>query len=251
MRIFFRKLHRWLGLLMAIQIIAWMASGLYFSLVPIAEIRGEHLTRPMPGPDKGQLAELVNPGQLPDLLDQHFAGDWTLHSLELVNLNGQARWRIEAESGGQMHSRLVSSTAAGIEPSLTAEQASIRARDWLREASRPVSIEWIENLSQSPEIRGRDLPVWKVAFEQPVAVNLYIHPWTGELLARRTQQWRIFDFLWMLHIMDFDTRENFNHPLLQISAALGLVIALSGVFFWALTTRLFRRRSRRVDPVAG
>ena len=40
-----RKLHRWLGLLMALQIIAWMASGLYFSLFPIAEIRGEHLTR--------------------------------------------------------------------------------------------------------------------------------------------------------------------------------------------------------------
>jgi hypothetical protein len=50
----------------------------------------------------------------------------------------------------------------------------------------------------------------------------------------------------MLHIMDFDTRDDFNHRLLQIAAALGLIIALSGLVFWAMTTRLFRRR--RVVP---
>jgi len=236
---------------MAIQIIAWMASGLYFSLIPITEIRGEHLTRPLPGPDKGQLAELVHPGQVQGLLDQHFADDWTLLSLELVNLNGSARWRIEAESGGRRHTRLISGSGAGIEPRLSGEQAETRAREWLRDPFEPASVEWIEDLSQSPEIRGRDLPVWKVAFNQPTPVNLYIDPWTGDLLARRTRQWRIFDFLWMLHIMDFDTRDDFNHPLLQIAAALGLVIALSGVIFWMMTTRLFRRRNRRPGPVAG
>ena len=71
----------------------------------------------------------------------------------------------------------------------------------------------------------------------------------GELLARRTDRWRIFDFLWMLHIMDFDTRDDFNHPLLQLAAVLGLIIALSGVVFWAMTTRLFRRASS--SPVQG
>ena len=43
MKLFFRKVHRWLGLLMAVQIIAWMASGLYFAVFPIETIRGEHL----------------------------------------------------------------------------------------------------------------------------------------------------------------------------------------------------------------
>jgi hypothetical protein len=55
----------------------------------------------------------------------------------------------------------------------------------------------------------------------------------------------------MLHIMDFDTRDNFNHPLLQIASALGLVIALSGVVFWAMTTKLFRRRVKRLKPAAS
>ena len=43
MKKWFRKIHRWLGVLMALQILAWMASGLYFALFPIETIRGEHL----------------------------------------------------------------------------------------------------------------------------------------------------------------------------------------------------------------
>jgi hypothetical protein len=42
--------------------------------------------------------------------------------------------------------------------------------------------------------------------------------------------------------MDFDTRDDFNHPLLQVAAFLGLLVALGGFVLWALTTRLFRRR---------
>jgi len=134
---------------------------------------------------------------------------------------------------------------------LSAEQARAIAEGWLKTPSSAQSVEWIEELAQSPEIRGRDLPVWKVAFEQPGAINLYLHPWTGELLARRTQQWRIFDFLWMLHIMDFDTRDNFNHPLLQVAAALGLLVALGGVVLWAVSSRLFRRSRKRPGPAMG
>jgi hypothetical protein len=236
---------------MAVQIIAWMASGLYFSLIPISEIRGEHLTRQMPGPDRSQMAELVHPGQVQHLLDLHFSEGWALHKLDLINQDGKPLWRVEVESGGQSHTRLVAAAGERIEPRLSGEQAKTRAQQWLNQHSDPDSVEWIEDLAQSPEIRGRDLPVWKVSFSQSEPVNLYIHPWTGELLARRTQQWRIFDFLWMLHIMDFDTRDNFNHPLLQVSAALGLVIGLSGVIFWAMTTRLFRRRKGRPGPAAG
>lgn len=251
MRSFFRKLHRWLGLLMAVQIIAWMGSGLYFSLIPIAEIRGEHLTQPGPVPGRQQLGELAHPGGLEDTLSRHFGGDWELNSLEFVNRDGAALWRAEIESGGVVHARLVSADSKVLLPQLTGEQAKNTAQKWLNTPSRAVSVEWIENLDQSPEIRGRDLPLWKVQFEEPDPVNLYIHPWTGELLARRTPQWRIFDFLWMLHIMDFDTRDDFNHPLLQVAAALGLVVALGGIVLWAMTTRLLRRCRRRPGLTSG
>jgi len=244
MKRFFRKLHRWLGLLMALQIIAWMVSGLYFSLVPIEEIRGEHLTRPPQEPGSGPLLSLPGPGNIERLLDQEFQQGWSLSALELVRLDGAAYWRVEGEGNGVAMTRLVAPDGSRFMPMLTAEEAATRAVNWLTQPGEPLAAEWVERVEAGSEIRGRSLPVWKVAFSNPESVNLYLNPWTGELLARRTDRWRIFDFLWMLHIMDFDERDDFNHPLLQVAAALGLIIALSGVIFWILTTRLFRRRKR-------
>jgi uncharacterized iron-regulated membrane protein len=102
---------------------------------------------------------------------------------------------------------------------------------------------WVEEAAPDAEIRGRDLPLWKVGFSVPESLNLYIEPWTGELVARRTARWRVFDFLWMLHIMDFEERDDFNTLLLHLAAALGLVLGITGLIYWLMTTRLFRKRA--------
>jgi uncharacterized iron-regulated membrane protein len=247
MKIFIRKLHRWLGLLMALQIIAWMASGLYFSLIPIAEIRGEHLTREAEAPGVEQLGRLADTHTIRPILNEHLSADWSLDQLSVVSISGQALWKAEGEADGQPFARLIAADGE-IVPRLTASAAESRAREWLLEPAGDALVEWVEATEPGSEIRGRPLPVWKIGFTLPEAVTLYLHPWTGELLARRTDYWRFFDFMWMLHIMDFDTRDDFNHPLLQLSAFFGLVIALSGVIFWTMTTRLFRRRRSVADP---
>ena len=130
-------------------------------------------------------------------------------------------------------------------PALSAEQAAQAARVWLVLPAEPAAVEWVESTGPGAEYRGRYFPVWKVSFDEPESLSLYLEPWTGEFLARRTSRWRVFDFLWMLHIMDFDTRDDFNHPLLQAASLLGLIIALSGVIFWAMTTSLFRKKRLR------
>jgi hypothetical protein len=47
----------------------------------------------------------------------------------------------------------------------------------------------------------------------------------------------MFDFFWRLHVMDYDDGADFNHPLLIISAGLGLIVSVSG-----LTILVFRMR---------
>jgi len=248
MRIFFRKLHRWLGLLMALQIIAWMASGLYFSIFPIAEIRGVHLTKISPAPALGLLPQMGSPAAVKQALDEHFGQHWELEALSVVSGNGQLKWRVEGRVGGgqgeQNFKRLVNAAGTEVLPAMSAEQATQAARNWLLGEAEPGAVEWVESSQPGAEYRGRNYPVWRVNFDEPESLSLYLEPWTGEILARRTSRWRVFDFFWMLHIMDFDTRDDFNHPLLQAAALLGLIIALSGVIFWAMTTKLFRRKQR-------
>ena len=37
---------------------------------------------------------------------------------------------------------------------------------------------------------------------------------SGEVTAVRHDRWRLFDWFWMLHIMDYDERSDFSTPLL-------------------------------------
>lgn len=244
MRILFRKVHRWLGLLMALQIIAWMASGLFFTLFPIEEIRGEHLTVAPEALASSRgargLAGLPRASLLEQALDAHFERSWTLHSAALIQRDAQFLWRVSGEHDGRSFTRLIG--AAGVLPPLTKDAAARQAQEWLLEPGELRGVQWLEDAAPDSEVRGLPLPLWKVSFQKPESLNLYLDPWTGEILARRTGRWRVFDFLWMLHIMDFETRDDFNQPLLQVAALLGLVVALGGVLLWAATTPLFRRR---------
>lgn len=242
MRVFFRKLHRWLGLLLVVQIAAWMLSGLYFSLFPISEIRGEHLTRPAETPAKALVVSAPAPSGALAAIDDHLGPDWALDTLSVYPLGGELFWRIDGVVDETPFARLVDFDSGSVREPLSAEQAEARARNLLLSPGLDPTVEWVTEAPTNQELRGRALPVWRVAFSEPENVHLYLDPWTGELLARRTDRWRIFDFLWMLHIMDFESRDDFNHPLLQIAAFLGLMVTLGGLMLWILTTRLFRRR---------
>ena len=90
-----------------------------------------------------------------------------------------------------------------------------------------------------PEYRG-PRPVWRADFDDRLRTRLYISPDTGAVTARRNDVWRVYDFFWMLHIMDYGARENFNNPLLRAASAAGFVFALSGLLM------LFLRTSREV-----
>ncbi len=75
----------------------------------------------------------------------------------------------------------------------------------------------------------RPNPAWRVSFEDGEGTRLYVNARTGEIDARRNAMWRVFDFFWMLHVMDYRERENFNHPLIISMAVLALLTVLAGL----------------------
>ena len=241
----FRKIHRWLGLLMALQIMAWMSSGLYFAIFPIETIRGEHLTVQAGTLEAAALDEIIP-----------VAGAWATaavqlgehNALQAVSLHttmGETWYRFSGSNESGSFSRLVNAHNGDLLPFLDADQIALLAASSLTVEGHIESIELVEQSTRGGEYRGRQLPLWRVVYSEPESLHLYIDGWTGEVVTRRTTRWRIFDFLWMLHIMDFDERDDFNTPLLQVAAALGLLVALSGLVFWTMTTQVFRGRKTR------
>jgi hypothetical protein len=118
---------------------------------------------------------------------------------------------------------------------MTEAEAIQAARLALREPADPITAEFIHDAPN--EYRGGSLPAWKIDFAD--ATTLYLDPVTAKVHAVRSTKWRIFDFFWMLHIMDYDERDDFNSPLLIIAAAFGVLTSASGL---ALAVVLYRSR---------
>jgi len=115
-----------------------------------------------------------------------------------------------------------------------------RAKEIYQGEANVREITWITQAPQEVASRAMFAPMWAVRFDDRANSALYFSPHSGELLARRHDLWRWFDFLWMLHIMDYDTRTDVNNTLLRVAAGVGLVFALSGAW---LVFYSFRRRS--------
>jgi hypothetical protein len=118
------------------------------------------------------------------------------------------------------------------------------ADHWFTGDGRLVKVSLIDKIPG--EIRGRKPPLWRADFDGWNKPALYLSPQTGELVSRRHELWRVFDFVWMLHIMDYETRDNVNNPLLTVFTWGAIVMALSGA--WLLVYSFPRRKRRKARP---
>jgi uncharacterized iron-regulated membrane protein len=84
------------------------------------------------------------------------------------------------------------------------------------------------------------LPAYRIEMEHASDTVIYVSANRGLVTARRNDQWRIFDFFWMLHTMDYKGRDNFNNWLLKAVSVFGFGTVISGFVLWMRTSRSFR-----------
>jgi uncharacterized iron-regulated membrane protein len=217
--------HKWLGLIVGVQLILWVASGLFMTAIPIETVRGEHNIR------KSNAVPLPVEG-LP-ALSAVLKGPAT--RAELILLNDAPVWRIDRE--GQADRLVDARTGAVLSPLDATAVMAIAKSDFAGTGG----VKGVALISENPHIEYRGaLPVWQVQFADAEATRIYVSPLTGKVVARRTSTWRVYDFLWSLHIMDYRGRDDFNHPLVVIASALGLILSLTGL--WIVAVRFWPRR---------
>ncbi len=220
--------HKWLALIIGVQIFIWIATGLFFTVVPIEQVRSEHRIR--------ELAPL-----------QLSASDLTTLSGALAGAEAPIRLTVENRPEG---ARIVADyadgsaalfdarTGAKLSP-LDAESALAIARARILTEAPLASSELVT--TASPEYRGA-LPAWRIAFDEPSKLAVYVGANNGQVTARRSELWRVYDFLWALHIMDYRDHENFNHAPIIIVSILAFLSTIAGI---ALIPYRFRWRRRK------
>jgi uncharacterized iron-regulated membrane protein len=92
----------------------------------------------------------------------------------------------------------------------------------------------------TPTLETRDsASTWDARFDDEQATTFYFSADDGRLVETRNSTWRLFDFFWMLHTMDYRGRDNFNNPLVITVGFAALWLAVSGLI---LLVKSFRRR---------
>ena len=94
------------------------------------------------------------------------------------------------------------------------------------------------------EFRG-PFPAWQVTYADEASTRLYIDSSSGTLGAARSDTWRLFDFIWGLHIMDWTERDRINSWWLLLFGIGGTIIALSGFVLLANRMPRLRRRTKK------
>ena len=98
----------------------------------------------------------------------------------------------------------------------------------------PLILTEISQEAPGSEYRGRDLPLYKIesSDENSENINVYVDPYSAKIVAIRSNQWRIWDFMWGIHIMDWNERDNIGNIFLKVFSILALLSALSGIYLF-------------------
>lgn len=212
------KWHIWLGWLVGVPMVLWLATGLIMVARPIEDVRGDHLRREMP-----QQMLVIEGSALA-------ARDAKLGEMRVTMQDGRAVAILTTLDGAI--SRVDFDSGAPLPP-LDAAAAQALVAERIVEGDKVQRVTLFAADQTPPDFR-RPLAVWQVALTD--GTNIYVGRDTGEIEAVRTRWWRAFDFAWGLHIMDLSEREDTSHPILIIFAALSLTGAVIGCVL------MFRRR---------
>jgi uncharacterized iron-regulated membrane protein len=218
MRKWWFSIHKWIGLVVGLQVLAWTVSGLYMTWFPITQVRSEHNIREAKPRDLRTATDLIAPDRAVS------AAKAPVSRLELTEVAGRWMWRID--SAGKPHMLIDAESGKVLSPLDEAAARQIAHADFTGKGK----IVAAKLITKDPPIEyRRTLPVWQVTFDDVGETNLYVEPLTGKVAARRSNLWRTYDFLWSLHIMDYSAREDFNHWPIILMSLLGLILTISGI----------------------
>lgn len=219
--------HKWLALIVGVQVLFWVGSGLFFALFPIEQVRSEHRIAERAATTLSAPLQDVSP-LLPEAptritYEQDMLGapvavaEFAERRPILIDLRD---WRVA--------SPLSEEAAAQIAQAYVAGSPRVRARELITE--------------ETPEYRG-PLPAWRIAFDDAEGLAVYVAADTARVTARRSDLWRVYDALWALHIMDWRDHENFNSGLMILTSFTALIVVLAGFVLFPYRMGWVRRRA--------
>lgn len=207
-----RAFHRWIGLVVGIQVLLWISGGVVMSVIPIETVRGNHLIDRNVD-FKGNSDSSLTMANFADI-------NWLkIERMQRIDLPFVVVTDLE-------ETRTYRTVDNNLLTMLSKEQALQTAQAMYLGSGKGIRAELLNSLPR--EVNHLSEPVYQVTFDDWINTQFYLHPLTGEVKSVRSDIWRFYDFFWMLHIMDYEERHYFNNPLVITAAIIALLFTFSG-----------------------
>ena len=229
-----RVLHKWIGLIIGVQLLLWTLSGAVMALLPMDKVAGGGMRESAP-------VRLVTATDNWSAVREQLE-DSPITFVSLRQLQERPVFEVATADGVRLFDAATAGPVA-VDAGLARDIATaaypgeprVRSVEALRELTLPV--------------REHELPIWRVDFADEENSSFYVSGSTGALLQRRNDTWRAWDFFWMLHIMDYAKRTSFNHPVIWMFGFAAVWLAITG--FWLLFRTGWRRDLAWLKPREG
>ncbi len=219
-----RKIHRYLGIFLGIQFMMWTVGGLYFSWTNLDEIHGDHLKqKPI---EDIYFHNLISPN---DLINKD-SNKIIIKNIALKIIIKEPYYWINDQN-------LYHAQTGILKKEITQKEALSIAKEHIISHLEVDKIERITKVGKHHEYRKKDLPAYVISYKGQQKVKAYINLKNGDFQTVRHRSWRWFDFLWMLHTMDYQGRDDFNNMLLRVFSLMGIFTVLSGFVLAFITSK--------------
>lgn len=220
---FMRKLHRWLSLLIIIQVCIWLISGLYFSWVGHKSLAAHNYFQSVPQQPVGPVFYPEN------ALFERFND---IESLEIRSIAGTAQYVVNTTAGQQHYVNALTGKRWQTSAPLAAQLAR-------QSYNGPGTLDQVQAVMGSDEIVGWKEAGFRVTFSDDLGTRVYIDAASGKVIDHRNNRWWLGDWMFRLHFMDYSGERDFNSWLNIVAATIALWFSLSGLI---LLGRSIKRR---------
>jgi hypothetical protein len=222
-----RKFHKWASIVVGIQFLLWLLSGIYFNLMDGTKAKGRtyqasiNYKRPLAGDP------LVEPAIVLLKTPPSVA-------IELIQILGEPFYKLTHEKGLYPHFKnkytLMNAYTAKrflIDEQVAAEIAKLSYNG-------PGEIFKIKLLDPTiPDFPKQKNSAWEIHFDDVIDTIVYVEANSGRIIGHSDTHKRLADIFFMLHFMDYGNNGSFNNIQNMFFAIAALWLILSG-FIWTI-----------------
>lgn len=239
-----RKIHRYLGIFMGIQFLFWTLGGIYFSWNNMDDVHGETLLKQEKKYFKDVNFSIVQRGI--DSLKTSIKID-SVFAIDLMEAFSKPVLIFKYFERKQLKIQLIDAETGKLRTAFSGQECLEMVEQQLKEPIPIIKAVFLKKhtVGDHHEYRGKPLPAYAFTLDHPTKTTIYVSTELGQITSVRNNNWRRFDFLWMLHTMDYNTRDHITNWILRLFSLMGILTVLSGFYLFYLTSSTFRKNGKR------